>query len=503
MPSADSHNGNQPRLPNGASDARSGASGGTANGSDRLTGWKEIANYIGKGVRTAQRWEQQFGLPVHRIGGEVVFALRSEIDAWSTSKSGQRGQNGALNIPADANGDAEDGADTGPARLTDRLRALAVKRPHVAALVIALAGVLLTVIAWISVSAIWRSSATMAPIADVRLAGNRLEALDADKRVLWSQPFDEIQNPDRAANRKTLIITDLTGDGAPEILYVAADDQAGQRLVVFNNDGKVRFQHQWSGPVRFGSVDYHGPFQALWVWVTNPPEGHPIIWLSSRHRVEFPSVLERLDSTGNVTGAYWQGGEVTALATDRIAGRDLVLVGGVANEGHGASLAIFDADRFGGTAPGPDAAHTCDTCLAGRPLRFYIIPRDEVGDLIHAESDVWTIATQADGGFTVVVKHRHLAESSVGGPLHAFTDYTFGANLAPERADYVYEYRVFHDELFKKGLVDHDFAGHDKSLLFPIKEWKDGKFVEVWPKDRGRGPGAGGQLGRRSPNPAP
>lgn len=51
-----------------------------ADASDRLHGWKEIAAFLCKGVRTAQRWERELGLPVHRIGrerGELVFAYRS------------------------------------------------------------------------------------------------------------------------------------------------------------------------------------------------------------------------------------------------------------------------------------------------------------------------------------------------------------------------------------------------------------------------------------------
>ena len=46
---------------------------------DRLNGWKEIAGFLGKGVRTVQRWERELGLPVHRLGregGEIVFAFR-------------------------------------------------------------------------------------------------------------------------------------------------------------------------------------------------------------------------------------------------------------------------------------------------------------------------------------------------------------------------------------------------------------------------------------------
>jgi len=50
-----------------------------------LSGWKEIANYLGKGVRTVQRYEWQMGLPVRRPAGKPrgsVVATKPELDAW-------------------------------------------------------------------------------------------------------------------------------------------------------------------------------------------------------------------------------------------------------------------------------------------------------------------------------------------------------------------------------------------------------------------------------------
>jgi hypothetical protein len=51
-----------------------------------LTDWKSIAKYLGKGVRTVQRWEVDLGLPVRRTypgrPKASVMAVRSEIDAW-------------------------------------------------------------------------------------------------------------------------------------------------------------------------------------------------------------------------------------------------------------------------------------------------------------------------------------------------------------------------------------------------------------------------------------
>src|SRR4051812_21902465 len=47
-----------------------------------LTSWKEIATYLGKGVRTVQRWEAVLGLPVHRLKEQRIMAVKKEIDSW-------------------------------------------------------------------------------------------------------------------------------------------------------------------------------------------------------------------------------------------------------------------------------------------------------------------------------------------------------------------------------------------------------------------------------------
>ena len=54
-----------------------------------LGSWKEIAAYLGKGVRTVQRWEQLHGLPVRRPVGAahgVVYASREELEVWLTKQ---------------------------------------------------------------------------------------------------------------------------------------------------------------------------------------------------------------------------------------------------------------------------------------------------------------------------------------------------------------------------------------------------------------------------------
>lgn len=56
---------------------------------ERLESWKEIANYLGRTVRTVQRWQHE-GLPVHRhhhkkLGS--IFAIPAELDDWCRQRA--------------------------------------------------------------------------------------------------------------------------------------------------------------------------------------------------------------------------------------------------------------------------------------------------------------------------------------------------------------------------------------------------------------------------------
>ena len=54
-----------------------------------LMSWKEIASFLGKGVRTVQRWERDLGLPVHRPKGNskgVVCVSQEELQRWLATR---------------------------------------------------------------------------------------------------------------------------------------------------------------------------------------------------------------------------------------------------------------------------------------------------------------------------------------------------------------------------------------------------------------------------------
>jgi hypothetical protein len=52
-----------------------------------LHGWKQIARYLGCGIRSAQRWEEQCGLPVTRPRNHLrspVLAQTEALDGWAS-----------------------------------------------------------------------------------------------------------------------------------------------------------------------------------------------------------------------------------------------------------------------------------------------------------------------------------------------------------------------------------------------------------------------------------
>lgn len=54
-----------------------------------LTSWKEIGQYLGKGVRTVQRWERESALPIQRPANGSrgsVLAYPEELDTWTRTR---------------------------------------------------------------------------------------------------------------------------------------------------------------------------------------------------------------------------------------------------------------------------------------------------------------------------------------------------------------------------------------------------------------------------------
>ncbi|MFO7733053.1 MAG: hypothetical protein R6X21_05325, partial [Candidatus Aminicenantes bacterium] len=110
MPQNDAQDSPPARAPNGAPNGdRGGINGARAN---RLSSWKEIADYLDCDTRTCLRWEKSFGLPIHRLEGAKksrVYAFRDEIDRWQREKSSLFNGKSANGAAAGGRGDSRPG----------------------------------------------------------------------------------------------------------------------------------------------------------------------------------------------------------------------------------------------------------------------------------------------------------------------------------------------------------------------------------------------------------
>jgi hypothetical protein len=63
-----------------------------------LASWKQIAEFLGVTVRTAQKWERERGLPVRRAPGKrgMVSADPAELAGWKISAGARPGRAGTV-----------------------------------------------------------------------------------------------------------------------------------------------------------------------------------------------------------------------------------------------------------------------------------------------------------------------------------------------------------------------------------------------------------------------
>jgi hypothetical protein len=452
----------------------------------RLIGWKEIASYLQKGIRTVQRWEKELGLPVHRVNtgkGEVVYALPAELDAWLARADSRRQ---AQMSAADEEDEATHGADASATGEDVRGRPgrASRRRTRVAALLCAVA-LGIAGLAWHR----WATRPEHSQPYSFKIENHALRVFAEDGRFLWQHRFSAPLHDDRYTDAavqasRLVIIQDLDGDGTREVLFHTAvesptDDEG---LFCFNSDGSLRFTHRPSYTVHFGDAAYSGPWRPSIVTVIPDESGAQRIWLASHHYDEFPTVVEKLDPQGAVLGRFWNDGQIIVLQPFVLDGRRVVLAGGCNNDVFGATLAVIDAARPDGRAPAVRPAYLCTDCPSAWPLEFFALPPTDIQRAIgNVTSAVDEIRVGPDGSVMVDVASDISPVVPERGPTHGQVRYFFDAHLRPVRAEIESSFRLVHDELYRRHLLDHAAGPRDEHDLWPILRWTSRGFEQVAP----------------------
>ena len=452
----------------------------------RLDGWKEISGFLGRGTRTAQRWEAYYGLPVRRHGqgkSAAVFAFERELANWLVTGAAEEAKADAFNDSSEnaAAQTADAPAPPEPAA-SSRWRRLRLQ-PWLPVLMI-----LGAVGSWWAWSHWSPNAAGVAQRPKVPSQSH----VDVDSFVvtaesgeeLWRIPFGQrLQSeasPDGDYQWSHVVISDLDGDGQREVLFVPQPKGALVSLPLhcFNADGSLRWKYQYAGSVQFGGESFSSPFPVGGMITTPAPEdaSRQALWVMSIHNAWFPSLLQRLDiKTGKPTSTYWSNGYITALAMVRKDDRPLIYVGASNNETRGASLAELDAANPTGAAPAAREKYRCDNCPAGTPRNFIVFPKPQRFGNIDTTGSIQRIDPQDRGDVLVRVVHA-LNPKNPG--ANAVAIYRLLTSFAPASVDVADGYMAAYAALAEQGAVKKGIpaAARPDDEFFPLWKWNGSGF---------------------------
>jgi hypothetical protein len=349
----------------------------------QLHGWKEIAAYLGRGVRAAQRWERELKLPVRRMktaAGQTVVARSEDLDRWRARHAILRDQ------PDDPISD--------PASTASRVRWMTAGAVAIALL----AG------SW------WMLHATPAPPVQFRLAGSALDALDASGRVVWHHAFDFAVGPypssARARLASQIVRADIDGDGRPEVLVMTPGQppspSSSDRVTCFEEDGRVRWTFDPSNIVlQFRAGTYRGPWAVQDIAVS-PADGPQRVFIAIGHRARWASAVVEIDRHGQATTRFVQAGSVFAIQPWNTPDGLRIAAGGTNDEFAAASVAILDPDRVATSPQTAGSPYQCLGCPAAPPLAYYVLPRTDVNEASDDRSNRVATLTPVDGNRLMV-----------------------------------------------------------------------------------------------------
>ena len=318
---------------------------------DRLDGWKEISNHLNRNVRTAQRWEKEFGLPVYRIDDQVdrpnVYCFTSELDEWFKSKNKSNNK--------------------------DKIKMLGKKKNIVLSLLVigaCLIAVLYFTIISKNINILSIFEKGINPI-DWTIKGKNIVFSDKKDQYLWSVPIDnpndlEEYYQDKEENiskhwpiaefsRSRVDFSDVDKDGKNEVIVMLMHENPLERCLAFyDNDGRMK----WSKPPEFNQEYKEGRIlndykitKLGFEDINN--DGIDEILVLWTHTRFFPSIFLIYSKDGTEILNYCHTGILNFFRVFNIGGYKKILLGGTNNLLSGdAILVVLESSRLkSGLAP--------------------------------------------------------------------------------------------------------------------------------------------------------
>ena len=444
----------------------------STNVGDRLDSWKEIAAYLKRDERTVQRWENERGLPVHRLEGkrrDVVIAYTAEIDAWLGGHSKLNGHN--HNQGAEGTSPGAEIAQRRP--FSRRVRGLTL---------VLGAGLIVAIATW----QVWTRIPGEPDHFEVK--GNKLTVFDRQDRKVWDYRFEfplaeglyRRGDGDSWPRRELALLRDIDGDGHVEFLFVTYPEQLADHdrayFACFDHRGRLRWRYKPNRTVRFGDTAYARHRVIFFRFSAAEGNARSHIWLVTIDMLDFPSSVVKLDAGGKVLAEYWHAGHIDLLCDGKLARRRVLLVAAFNNERSEAAISVLDYDNPAGRSPAENMSYLCTDCPHAYPLAYFLFPASVLGRAVDIRPAVYEIRPRADGvDFSVNV-------GSLPSGGQAEEHYTLDETLHLRSAEPGGGYQYIYDDLRDRGRIKKPFDSKaELQRMRRIRYWDGHHFTTVPP----------------------
>ena len=310
-----------------------------------------------------------------------------------------------------------------------------------------------------------------------RLDGSSLVILDGKGRELWKEFFPEGFGPDYYYNEKLswvggthLWFADLEGKGHTSVLFSYSPRTTGfeahsSTLICFSDRGKEKWR--WSPgrelPELAGSPAIYKTFA---LGVLKATQSRPArIVVANAHAVWWPSQIAILDANGKTLSEYWHSGALTqvGLATLEGDGKEEIILTGVSEYDHQATLVVLDPDRvFGASKEVRPEFQIHGMGEAQERLRL-LFPRSDLNRALYQYNQALQ-PTVEHGALRVTV--AECINALTGCQIWYEFDRNFHVIAAYAGGD---EFRSAHNRFYQTGKDAHTLSAEEQAAFLKIR----------------------------------
>jgi hypothetical protein len=399
-----------------------------------LTSWKEIADYLGVNVRTAQKWEKERGLPVRRMpgGSGRVSVDPAALAAWKDATLEKSGWWASLPF----------------------LRKYAL-----------LTTLLLLAVLGGAVGA-YLALNHQGPPALYRVEQNLLIVSDQQGRELWRKAFHKplhVKNYESTLARHAWF-DDLDGDGHVETLFVPRFEHTAQTLICYSDRGIEKWRFLAGRAVSTRGETFDSVYGVIVFSVV--PIGkrrEKAVVVSCPHSLYYPNQVALLSAGGRLLREYWHSGGLTHLEIADLDGDGVseIYLAGISNSTGSATLVVLDPDAMEGASAEEDRDYQLQGFAPGRERARILFPRSCMSRKFEKWSQVGWLFMQPD---TIAVEAIERTVSRAPGIIFHLTK-----ALKLEKVVLEDSFRIAHTEMHAAGQLDHKLTPQEEAEFRNIR----------------------------------